>query len=34
VNQGMTSVLTLNKIDGTIIYPREILARIREEMNK
>jgi 2-oxoglutarate ferredoxin oxidoreductase subunit alpha len=34
VNQGMTSVLTLNKIDGTIIYPREILARIREEMKK
>jgi len=34
VNQGMTSVLTLNKIDGTIIYPKEILARIREEMKK
>jgi 2-oxoglutarate ferredoxin oxidoreductase subunit alpha len=34
VNQGMTSVLTLNKIDGTIIYPQEILARIREEMKK
>jgi 2-oxoglutarate ferredoxin oxidoreductase subunit alpha len=34
VNQGMTNVLTLNKIDGTIIYPQEILARIREEMKK
>jgi 2-oxoglutarate ferredoxin oxidoreductase subunit alpha len=34
VNQGMTDVLTLNKIDGTIIYPQEILARIREEMKK
>jgi 2-oxoglutarate ferredoxin oxidoreductase subunit alpha len=34
VNQGMTSVLTLNKIDGTIIYPKEILAKIREEMKK
>ncbi|MBP1724059.1 MAG: 2-oxoacid:acceptor oxidoreductase subunit alpha, partial [Deltaproteobacteria bacterium] len=32
VNQGMTTVLTLNKVDGTIIYPKEILARIREEM--
>jgi len=34
VNQGMTSVLTLNKVDGTIIYPKEILAKIREEMKK
>jgi len=34
VNQGMTAVLTLNKIDGTIIYPKEILAKIREEMKK
>jgi 2-oxoglutarate/2-oxoacid ferredoxin oxidoreductase subunit alpha len=34
VNQGMTGVLTLNKVDGTIIYPREILARIREELKK
>ena len=34
VNQGMTTVLTLNKIDGTIIYPKEILAKIREEMKK
>jgi len=32
VNQGMTTVLTLNKIDGTIIHPKEILAKIREEM--
>lgn len=34
VNQGMTSVLTLNKVDGTIIHPKEILAKIREEMKK
>ncbi len=34
VNQGVTTVLTLNKIDGTIIYPKEILAKIREEMKK
>ena len=34
VNQGMTTVLTLNKIDGTIIHPKEILAKIREEMKK
>jgi 2-oxoglutarate ferredoxin oxidoreductase subunit alpha len=34
VNQGMTTVLTLNKIDGTIIYPKEILAKIREEIKK
>jgi 2-oxoglutarate ferredoxin oxidoreductase subunit alpha len=34
VNQGITTVLTLNKIDGTIIYPKEILAKIREEMKK
>lgn len=31
VNQGMTPVLTVNKIDGTIISPKEILAKIREE---
>ncbi len=31
VNQGMTPVLTLNKIDGTIISPKEILAKIKEE---
>ncbi|HVN23753.1 MAG TPA: 2-oxoacid:acceptor oxidoreductase subunit alpha [Syntrophorhabdales bacterium] len=30
VNQGYTRVLTLNKIDGTIITPEEILARIME----
>jgi 2-oxoglutarate ferredoxin oxidoreductase subunit alpha len=30
VNQGMTTVLTVNKIDGTIIQPKEILDRIRE----
>jgi len=29
VNQGMTTVLTVNKIDGTIIQPKEILDRIR-----
>jgi 2-oxoglutarate ferredoxin oxidoreductase subunit alpha len=34
VNQGMTTVLTLNKVDGTIIHPKEILAKIREEMKK
>jgi len=31
VNQGMTPVLALNKIDGTIISPKEILAKIKEE---
>jgi len=30
VNQGYASVYTLNKIDGTIITPDEILARITE----
>jgi len=30
VNQGMATVLTVNKIDGTIIQPKEILDRIRE----
>ena len=31
VNEGMTQVLTLNKIDGTIISPKEILAAIKEK---
>ncbi len=31
VNEGMNPVLTLNKIDGTIISPKEILAKIKEE---
>jgi 2-oxoglutarate ferredoxin oxidoreductase subunit alpha len=31
VNEGMTQVLTLNKIDGTIISPKEILATIKEK---
>ena len=31
VNQGMTPVITLNKIDGTLISPKEILEKIREE---
>lgn len=30
VNKGDTKVFTLNKIDGTIITPQEILARIKE----
>jgi 2-oxoglutarate ferredoxin oxidoreductase subunit alpha len=30
VNEGTTSVITLNKIDGTIISPKEILAKIKE----
>jgi 2-oxoglutarate/2-oxoacid ferredoxin oxidoreductase subunit alpha len=30
VNQGMTPVETLNKIDGTLISPEEILEKIRE----
>jgi 2-oxoglutarate ferredoxin oxidoreductase subunit alpha len=30
VNQGKTKVLTLNKIDGTIIKPQEILEKIQE----
>jgi 2-oxoglutarate ferredoxin oxidoreductase subunit alpha len=31
VNQGMARVNTLNKIDGTLITPKEILEKIREE---
>jgi 2-oxoglutarate ferredoxin oxidoreductase subunit alpha len=31
VNEGMAQVLTLNKMDGTIISPKEILARIKEK---
>jgi 2-oxoglutarate/2-oxoacid ferredoxin oxidoreductase subunit alpha len=31
VNEGMTQVLTLNKIDGTIISPKEILAKLKEK---
>jgi 2-oxoglutarate ferredoxin oxidoreductase subunit alpha len=31
VNQGSTTVLTLNKIDGTIITPHEILESIMKE---
>jgi 2-oxoglutarate ferredoxin oxidoreductase subunit alpha len=31
VNQGMTPVTTLNKIDGTLITPKEILEKILEE---
>jgi len=31
VNEGMTQVFTLNKIDGTIISPEEILATIKEK---
>jgi 2-oxoglutarate/2-oxoacid ferredoxin oxidoreductase subunit alpha len=30
VNQGMTPVITLNKIDGTLITPKEILEKIVE----
>lgn len=30
VNQGMTEVITVNKIDGTMITPQEILAKIEE----
>ena len=32
VNRGVARVLTLNKVDGTIITPEEILARILEAM--
>ena len=32
VNQGMTEVITVNKIDGTMITPQEILEKIEEEM--
>jgi 2-oxoglutarate ferredoxin oxidoreductase subunit alpha len=31
VNEGSNPVLTLNKIDGTIISPKEILAKIKEK---
>jgi 2-oxoglutarate ferredoxin oxidoreductase subunit alpha len=31
VNEGMIPVLTLNKIDGTIISPKEIFAKIKEK---
>jgi len=31
VNQGMTTVITVNKIDGTMITPQEILEKIEEE---
>ncbi|MEW6375567.1 MAG: 2-oxoacid:acceptor oxidoreductase subunit alpha [Thermodesulfobacteriota bacterium] len=30
VNRGITKVFTLNKVDGTIITPEEILSRIQE----
>jgi 2-oxoglutarate ferredoxin oxidoreductase subunit alpha len=30
VNEGMTSVITLNKVDGTLITPKEILEKIQE----
>jgi len=30
VNEGTSPVITLNKIDGTIISPKEILAKIKE----
>ena len=30
VNQGIARVVTLNKIDGTIITPQDIMARIME----
>ena len=32
VNQGSTQILTLNKIDGSIISPKEILEEIMKEM--
>ena len=32
VNQGSTQILTLNKIDGSIISPKEILEEILKEM--
>ena len=31
VNEGMSQVLTLNKIDGTIISPKEILSKLKEK---
>jgi hypothetical protein len=30
VNRGMAKVFTLNKVDGTIITPQEILDRMME----
>jgi 2-oxoglutarate ferredoxin oxidoreductase subunit alpha len=30
VNQGFSRVMTLNKVDGTIITPEEIIASIKE----
>jgi len=30
VNRGMAKIFTLNKVDGTIITPDEILNRIQE----
>jgi hypothetical protein len=30
VNRDMAKVFTLNKVDGTIITPEEILGRIKE----
>lgn len=30
VNQGYSRVMTLNKVDGTIITPEEIIASIKE----
>ncbi len=33
VNRGMAKVLTLNKVDGTIITPGEILGRIMEAVS-
>lgn len=32
VNQGVAKVLTLNKVDGTIITPSEILTRLEEAL--
>ncbi|MDO8957463.1 MAG: 2-oxoacid:acceptor oxidoreductase subunit alpha [Deltaproteobacteria bacterium] len=32
VNQGMTEVITVNKIDGTMITPQEILEKVEEAM--
>jgi 2-oxoglutarate ferredoxin oxidoreductase subunit alpha len=32
VNQGMSKVVAVNKIDGTMITPQEILEKIKEEM--
>ncbi len=31
VNLGMNPVITLNKIDGTLISPKEILEKVKEE---